>query len=402
MQIRVKSLTGKTVLLEVEGSDYVYQIKERIQDKEGIPPDQQRLIHAGYQLEDHYDLASYKIMNGSVIHMVLRLRGMISTFTTLETEIGENDAMGGWTRFLLGGPQPTDFTPLEEKYSKYKTRKTYFSEATSPVLSPAQRKACIKFMDHMWSKVHFEGGGSEGNGGDLKLVFEPAAIHMLLTRQPSSFIEIGAEINKNAVTDLFQLHTIPRDCKIVMRCTRGPTLGAIGWHFDGLYASTTVQLVLNDESEYVGGRLCFYVNSRQGLEIPKRDAGHLTVHDREVLHAVTQLESGTRYSLFVVDKANGLGETDVVEISLDDVNNMCEVKYITSLPDKFVCSICTNPFVDPQVTSAGNVYCNKCITTWISTHHHQTVRDPLSNVEITRFTYPCILVRQEMEQYIQK
>ena len=96
MEIFIKTLTGKTITITIDSNDTIEYIKYRLQEKEGIPIDQQRLIFAGKQLEDHCKLSDYGIQKHYVLHLVLRLRGMISNFS----EFDESDPL---TAFLMKG-----------------------------------------------------------------------------------------------------------------------------------------------------------------------------------------------------------------------------------------------------------------------------------------------------------
>lgn len=286
MQVFVKTLTGSTLTIDTEPSMTIAGLKQAVaRHPLGTSPDMQRLIFCCKQLEDGLTLKDYNIQHESTIHVVLRLRGMISNFDKGAANASLTENMKNYLN------SKTTTVPTDEEsqrclealaLSKHASMDKSF--LTTMVKLP-EGQPLLRFMDQCY-RNH--------KRADLKILFKDVRAFLAVPG-------VDMELYKR----LCALHSSADKVSIALRRT-SVLDGCIPFHCDGGYATKTVQVCLNDDLDYNGGRLVFYALGK--VEVPRRGRGFCTIHDPKVLHAVTRVTAGVRYSLFVVDKANTLGK----------------------------------------------------------------------------------------------
>ena len=277
MKIFVKTLTGNTITLEVDPSDSIEIVKAMIQDKEGYLLDQHPLIYAGKQLEDGFTLSDYNIQREATIHIVLRMVGgcIASPFPALFGAHAGSPGLASLTGALGTAEEACALIALLG--GSLDERPCIQHEE---LLDATACAALIRTLDERAAECP-----PAERPLDVRLSLTEAALERL----------VGS-------VQLERLRAAFGGTHDTIKLRRVAAAGqCVGFHCD--YSKRTLQVALNAEHEYGGGRLTFA--TADGFVQPARPRGTATTHTNSLVHGVSTLTHGVRYGLFLCDTKGG-------------------------------------------------------------------------------------------------
>ena len=342
MQIFVKTLTGKTITLDVVPSDTMEQVAAKIQDKEGIPPDQQKLVFAGKNLFAHckqtnsqhgfYDehLNPIILEEGSIEYMSreanwqksLRMRAALNQRTLSDHNIKKESTFhlilslrGG----CIAAPVPATFsskhfhtTPggqflkaqcsnrtIEQSVSLAASLggKAALSFDAMPIchsssgLNETQCNALMSFIDSCCKKNERK----KSTSNDYRMTLSRKDLTSVIGESATKCLENTFQGN----CDLFRMRRVTASGKKDGGNNDDDDDDegeCVAFHTD-THSQKTMQIALNDENDYQGGLLLFATS--KGFISPRRVQGSYTIHNHKTVHGVTSITSGVRYGLFL-------------------------------------------------------------------------------------------------------
>jgi large subunit ribosomal protein L40e len=311
--IFVKMLTNRSITLDVTSSDTIESVKKKIEEKEGIPPPQLRLVCRGKRLEDARTLSDYKIQKDDTIFIVLDIGVFVAGD---EQPVGAECPGAAWlctptfasacpslpscrevSRLVsvLGGATVT--APASEDLADADAAVVVCGGPV--VLDASQRQQLIAHVEAAWLASHHHHHHPSSTGpavsrSALEWGIEAGTcdtdFRLVWPRE-----QLKAAIGPAAYASIVRALRSEPDAVALRRTSA--TGRWINFHTDS--AARTVQIPLSDDAETVGGRLVLL--SADGSVVPLvRRAGAILAHDGDVVHGVTCLESGVRYGLYAL------------------------------------------------------------------------------------------------------